>query len=152
MKKEHTKAEVARVHESPDVPLVSVTSQALSIGSRYHLPILEAVAAQDQPRALSDHSQNLGGRAQQANSQQAAGVSWKHRRAASIPLCMYALFPPSWSHFLHSASFPQMYSLLCSTALTGTAIDSLPTVPPTHIYTWEPPAGGSSVLSLCTGL
>lgn len=66
---EPTKAEVARVHESPDVPLVSIPSQALSIGLRYHLPILEAVAAQDQPRALSDHSQNLGGRAQQANSQ-----------------------------------------------------------------------------------
>lgn len=75
MKKEPTKAEVARAHESPDVVSVSVPSQPLSIGLRYHLPILEAVASQDQPKALGDHSQNPGGRAQQANSQQAAGVS-----------------------------------------------------------------------------
>lgn len=69
MKKEPTKAEVARPHESPDVVLVSVPSQAISIGLRYHLPILEAVAAQDWPKAFGDHSQNPGGRAQQANCQ-----------------------------------------------------------------------------------
>lgn len=92
MKKGATEARVGRVHGSSDVALVS--AQSLSISLRYHLPVLEAVAAQGQPRAPSDHSQYPAGKAGQATLSRPWGPEAEEVRPAPLSSL---LFPPSWS-------------------------------------------------------